>query len=76
MMVCDLCTRMKPCLPKEIEGKQYEICHECWDAFALKLLGKGRTKKEREIVFLPPVTIAPEPIELKPTPGQPPKIWS
>jgi hypothetical protein len=39
-------------------------------------LGKGRTKKEREIVFLPPVTIAPEPIELKPTPGQPPKIWS
>jgi hypothetical protein len=43
---------------------------------AHKLTGKGRATKERDMVFLPPLPTAPEPIELKPTPGQPPKIWS
>jgi len=77
-MLCDLCNKVKLCLPREIEGKQYAICAKCWNTLSRKLLGKGRVakQKEREIVFLPPVTITPEPIELKPTPGQPPKIWS
>jgi len=76
MVLCDLCGEAKECLPKEIEGRQYDICSECWDPLAKKLKGKGRVKKEREMVFLPPLTRDPEPKEPKPLPGEPPKIWS
>ncbi len=76
MMLCDLCGEVKLCLPKEIEGTEYEICPECWATLAQKLMGKGRSRKEREMVFLPPLPKAPEPSEPIPTPGQPPKIWS
>ena len=74
MILCDLCGQAKECLPKEIEGKEYDICAECWNPLAEKLKGKGRTRKERETVFLPPVTV-PEKPEPKPAPGEPPKIW-
>jgi ribosome-binding protein aMBF1 (putative translation factor) len=53
MIICDLCGETKDCLHREIEGKQYDICSECWSPFALKLKGKGRAKN-RETVFLPP----------------------
>jgi len=74
MILCDLCGHAKECLQKEIEGKEYDICAECWNPIAEKLKGKGRTRKERETVFLPPVT-EPERPETKPAPGEPPKIW-
>jgi len=75
MILCDLCGKEKQCRPREIEGKEYDICSDCWNPLAQKLKGKGREKKDREMVFLPPVTQAPEPKEAKPIPGEPPKIW-
>ena len=79
MIQCDLCGHEKACRPREIEGKQYDICSACWKPWAQKLKGKGRAMRERETVFLPPpplITTAPEPKEPMPSPGGPPKIWS
>jgi len=75
MILCDLCGQAKECLQKEIEGKEYDICSDCWNPLAEKLKGKGRKTKEREMVFLPPVIPEPEHEEPKPVPGEPPKIW-
>ena len=75
MIICDLCGQVKECLEKQIEGKEYDICSECWNPLAEKLKGKGRTKKEREMVLLPTVTPEPKREEPKPVPGEPPKIW-
>jgi ribosome-binding protein aMBF1 (putative translation factor) len=75
MLQCDLCGRPKQCRQREIEGKEYDICSECWNPLAKKLKGKGRSKREREVVFIPPLTREPEPKEPKPQPGEPPKIW-
>jgi ribosome-binding protein aMBF1 (putative translation factor) len=75
MIICDLCGEAKDCLQKEIEGKEYDICSECWNPIAQKLKGKGR--KKREAVFLPP-SRTEEPEEEpkpKPLPGEPPKIF-
>jgi len=76
MIICDLCGETKDCLQKEIEGKEYDICSECWTPLAQGLKGKGRTKN-RETVFLPPPIPAKEreDEEPKPLPGEPPKIW-
>jgi len=76
MTRCDLCNKAARCLPRAIEGKRYEICSACWNPLAKKLKGKGRAIGEREMVFLPPLVTAPEPKELKPAPGERPKIWS
>jgi len=75
MILCDLCGQTRECVQKEIEGKEYDICAECWKPLAEKLKGKGRTIKERETVFLPALTKEPERPEPKPVPGEPPKIW-
>ena len=53
MIICDLCGETKDCSHREIEGKEYDICSECWTPLALKLKGKGRAKNP-ETVFLPP----------------------
>jgi hypothetical protein len=76
MILCDLCGRSKECLQKEIDGREYDICAECWNPLAEKLKGKGRgrTKRERETVVIPPLTKEPEPPAPQP-PGEPPKIW-
>jgi ribosome-binding protein aMBF1 (putative translation factor) len=75
MILCDLCGQAKECQQKEIEGKEYDICAECWNPLTEKLKGKGRAKKERKTVFLPPLVREPEQQEPKPAPGEPPKIW-
>ena len=75
MIICDLCGQAKQCVQKQIEGREYDICSECWKPLAEKLQGKGRVKKERETVFLPPLTKEPEQPDPKPIPGEPPKIW-
>lgn len=58
---------------REIHHKEYDICRECWNAFATKLQSKGRAKESRGIILLPPPTQPDEPEE-KPTPGEPPII--
>ena len=75
MIVCDLCNQAKECQLREIEGKEYDICSGCWNPLSEKLRGKGRVKKDREMVFLPPVTSEPRPEEPSPAPGERPKIW-
>src|SRR5438046_10528883 len=74
MIVCDLCGQAKECFQKEIEGKEYDICSECWNPLEEKLKGKGRVKKERETVFSPPPVKESEPQGPKPEPGKPPTI--
>lgn len=76
MIICDLCGEAKDCLQKVIEGKEYDICSECWNPFAQKLKGKGRVVN-RETVFLPPprATKEREDEDTNPLPGEPPKIW-
>ena len=75
MIICDLCGLTKNCLQKEIEGKEYDICVDCWAPLAEKLGGKGRTKN-RETVFLPPPREDREREDEnpKPLPGEPPTI--
>src|SRR6266704_7186057 len=73
VIICDLCGEAKDCLQKEIEGKEYDICSECWNPFAQKLRGKGRVKS-RETVFLPPPRVVKERENEEPEalPGEPP----
>jgi ribosome-binding protein aMBF1 (putative translation factor) len=73
VILCDLCGQAKECLPKEIDGKEFDICADCWRPLEEKLKGKGREKRKREMVFLPPPTA--EPAEPKTPPGMPPKIF-
>ena len=46
-------------MEKEIEGKEYDFCAECWKPFEQKLMRKGRTKS-RDVVLLPPATLFQE----------------
>ena len=75
MIVCDLCGQANECSSRKIEGREYDICSQCWNSLAEKLKGKGRVKRERETVFLPAPLKEPEPQEPKPEPGKPPTIW-
>ena len=74
MILCDLCGEQKKCVQKEIDGREFDLCTDCWRALEEKLRGKGRVKKTRETVFLPPQT-GQEPKELETPPGLPPKIF-
>jgi hypothetical protein len=78
MVVCDLCEQARECLQKDIDGREYDICAECWESLAARLKGKGRVKRRREPVVLPPIIKEPqepkEPQQPKP-PMEPPKIW-
>ncbi len=73
MIICDLCGESRDCLQKEIEGKEYDICSECWNPLAEKLRRKGRPIN-REIVLLPPPRAVKEQ-EDEERPGGPPRIW-
>lgn len=48
MIVCDLCGNEAPCLQKEIDGREFDICELCWHPLADKLRGKGRVKESLE----------------------------
>jgi len=74
VIICDLCGEPKDCLPREIEGREYDICSDCWDPLAQKLAGKGRAK-EREIVLLAAPRKEREDEPPEPLPGELPKIW-
>ena len=74
MILCALCGQARECEQKEIDGREYDICAECWKQLAEKLKGKGRARKERETVFLPPLTKEPELPGPKRAPGES-KIW-
>jgi ribosome-binding protein aMBF1 (putative translation factor) len=76
MILCDLCGEARECSQKEVEGKEFDICADCWRPLAEKLKGKGRLKRSRETVFLPPAA-APErePEGPEPLPERPPKIF-
>ena len=41
MIICDLCGKTRGCLQKEIDGKEYDICSECWNLLAHKLREKA-----------------------------------
>lgn len=73
MIICDLCGNTKECLPKEIEGREFDICKDCWRPIEEKLRGKGRARRKPEPVFLPQTQ--PEPVPPPPPPGLPPKIF-
>ena len=72
MILCDLCEQVRECRQKEIEGREFDICPDCWRPLEQRLKGKGRVKKEREVVVLPRAT--PEGEEPKTHPGLPPNI--
>ena len=74
MILCDLCGQSKECLQKEIDGKEYDLCSNCWNPLAKKLEGKGRVNRSREIVLLPPVEQR-EADKQEGLPGRPPQIW-
>lgn len=74
MITCDLCGKAKDCSQKEIDGKEYDMCSECWQPLARKLKGKGRVKL-RETVFLPQRPLMEQEGEKhQPLPGEPPII--
>jgi hypothetical protein len=75
VILCDWCGAQKECLQKEIDGREFDICVGCWRQIEEKLNGKGRVKRRREMVFLPPQSVlGREPEEPKTPPGMPPKI--
>jgi hypothetical protein len=80
MIQCDLCGKKKQCRQREIEGKAYDICSECWTPFASKLKGKGRktlaVKGDVEMIVLPQQITISAPEAPPRLPGGPPKIWS
>ena len=50
VIYCDLCGQPAPCVQKEIDGKEFDLCRSCWDPLAAKLSGKGRLRaREREL---------------------------
>jgi ribosome-binding protein aMBF1 (putative translation factor) len=50
MILCDLCGEAKECLQRVIDGKEFDICADCWRPLEEKRKGKGPAKKTREIV--------------------------
>jgi hypothetical protein len=51
LILCDLCGNQKDCFQKEIDGREFDICADCWRPLEEKLRGKGRSRRKRETVF-------------------------
>jgi len=75
MILCDWCGQAKECQQKEIDGREFDICADCWHPIEEKLKGKGRPKKKQEMVFLPPQTAPDREPEEPKRPHGPPKIF-
>ncbi len=73
--VCALCDKDRECVTKEIEGREYNICPECWRNLAEILKGKGRLIERHSPVTLDPPDVPREEPAEKPFPGTPPKVW-
>lgn len=74
LVKCDLCNETRRCTHRQIDDREYDICPECWNSLMAKLKGKGRPKRDRELVTLPsasPDTTTEKP---QPFPGKPPDI--
>ncbi len=71
---CDLCNQLKDCFPKQIEGRVYDICADCWAPLQEKLAGKGRPAEDRTTLFLTSENRQKVPENKEPFPGQPPDI--
>jgi hypothetical protein len=63
MVVCDLCGQRKECFQRDIEGKRYDICSDCWSPLAKKLKGKGKGEED------PKRSLVKEPEESPTLPG-------
>ena len=50
---CDLCGRIRDCVHKIIEQKEYDLCFRCWTSLLKKLAGKGRALGNVELTLLP-----------------------
>jgi ribosome-binding protein aMBF1 (putative translation factor) len=48
MKSCDLCGKAVDCRPREIDGREFDVCDRCWHPLAEKLRGKGRAKETFE----------------------------
>ena len=73
---CDLCGELRDCLPRQIEGTEYDICSNCWNELITRLKRKGTPNATRHSVRnLPSVDITEPARETQqPFPGQPPEI--
>ncbi len=74
-VTCAMCGESKDCTAREIEGKEYDLCIDCWDALNHKLEGKGREIKRRMTVLVPPPPDTQKEKPETPAPHEPPKIW-
>jgi hypothetical protein len=50
---CDLCGKIRDCVQKIIEQKEYDLCRRCWASLVNKLSGKGRRLGQAEITLMP-----------------------
>ena len=44
-MTCDLCGNSAACLQKEFEGRELDICEDCWCPLAENAGDKGQTRE-------------------------------
>jgi hypothetical protein len=72
---CDLCGKMRDCVQKIIEQKEYDFCFRCWSSLAKKLCGKGRRLGQAEVTLIPSQTSKHNCIEEEPTPEESPEIF-
>jgi hypothetical protein len=54
VILCDLCGEAKECRQRESNGREFDICADSWRPLQEKLSGKGRIKRKRDMVLLPP----------------------
>ncbi len=74
LAICALCGESKESSSREIEGREYDLCTECWEMLSRKLSGKGRKIEQLPTVYIPPLETPKEKPE-SPAPHEPPKIW-
>ena len=75
MILCDWCGQAKECQQKEIDGREFDICSDCWNPIEEKLKDKGRPKRRGNMVFFHGIRPRNE-SPMNPTgPAGPPEIF-